>query len=342
MAGGIQSPNTFQDWDVRINSYIEDEQSKILKGDYNYMFNVSTTNRLDYTDKTYAANGPLQEVGDLGDSPIDEDTDGFRTVYSRQTYRLSKGFSSNLVETDQHGEVEKRARNLPRTLEYTRDLKIFGYIRNAFTPTQLLSDGKPLASTGHLRYDGGAAQTNTFADGVQRPLTYDNALALRDVLRSTVSGSGNLLSLGASKRKACLWVARDLQEEAFQIADVGSVLKPDTADNNRNFFVEGANFDVAVLDFVSYEAARQNGETAVAKTSNANYWDRMWGVCDVESMKQYFNVLIGVGYSNGVYDEEVVKKNQVLMKYANDKYAYGASSFLGFTASKGDGTSYLL
>ena len=335
----------FETFKKEIDAYIEEESVSLAKGDYNAIYTVEQgSDRANPTEKTYSGPGLMRRVGLTGNAITDNPLDGYKTVYQLGVYRKEVQFDSTAMETDQSDEIEKMARGLPRTIEYSRSAHTFSLIRRMEDPTMVGGDGKQLLSVAHPRKDGNGTQSNTFVDGVQRELTYDNAVILRNVLRSQVSNTGNLLGAGDPRRKMCLWVSRDLEERAFQIAGTGMrpggnnnlVKKPDTANNDRNYFVEGVNFDVLVLDFVSHEIATQAGETSVAKSSSLNNYDTRWGICDPAIMKEFFKVKFLIGYDSGLITEDVNHRNQVVSKFANDKYSFGYTSWLGFTGSLGD------
>lgn len=332
------TPQLLSTWKPEIDAYIQDEAGKEPKSLYKQMFDVKNTNRLQITDVDYAGFSPMMPVADLGDAVEDNAVEGYKNLYQPQAFRKSVTFSSDLLETDLTGEVEKMARSLPKSVEYSRDLTIFSSWRRAFDTLLTYGDGKPLASIAHPT-KAGYTNANTYADGVQRALTYDNVLALQDVLIATTSNAGNIMNLGTMGKNKVIWCSPYLREKAFQIAGIGvSGEKPGTTDRETNYFVKGDKFDVLVNPWISYEAARQAGEVgAVTKSSASNYWDTMWGILDLDVYKQFAKVYVRTGYA--MYADETTKSNQAYVKYAYDKYAFGFSAPYGFTVSKGDSTT---
>jgi len=329
----------WQTWKPEIDAYIQDETDQMPDSLYSKVFTVKGVDRLQISELDYGTFSPMLEVPELGDAIADNAVEGFRYNYQRRSYRKSATFSSDLMETDQSGQVESMARSFANVIEYSRNLYAFGMFRNSFNASYLFGDGLTLASTKHIIKNGLGTQANTFADGIQKPLTYDNALKLQDVMLGNVSQAGNLMSVGAVGRNKVIWCTPFNREQAFQIAGANaSKENPTTANRSANYFVQGDKFDVLVIPWVQYEIARQAGETAVAKTSASNFYDSMWGIMDMELVKRFFKMFYASGYAK--YDEEITKANQALVKYAYDKYAFGATAWYGFTASKGDNSTY--
>ena len=335
-----QTVQNWQTWKPEIDAYVQDELDQLPESLYTKLFTVRNVDRLQMQEVDYGNFGPMVEVGELGDAVDDNAIEGYKFAYQRRSYRKSTKFSSDLMETDQTGTVEKIARQFANVVEYSRNLWIFGMFRNAWNSLYTYGDGKPLASTLHPIKSGIGTQANTFADGVQRPLTYDNALLLQDVMIANVSNAGNIMQVGAVGRNKILWCSPYLREQAFQIAGVGaSTEKPTTADRAANYFIKGDKFDVLSIPWITYEIARQAGETgSISKTSSSNYWDKMWGIIDVDVFKNFFRLFVASGYAK--YDEEITKANQALVKYAYDKYVWGCTAWYGLAMSKGDNSTY--
>lgn len=338
---------SWETWKPEIDTFIDDEAGSMPKPVYDQLFSTEQTDRLQRTDVGYSGLNPMIEVGEDGDSVEDSNLQGYKTVYSSRVFRKKTTFSSGLFETDQHGEVEKLARGLPRAVQYSRNLNIMGMLRNSFTtvsPSGLSTvggDGKALISGLHPRKDGGSAQSNTFGDGVQRPLTLDNVLLLEDQLIAVVSNSGNLMTVGDESNNKLLVVSPYQREAAFQIAGVdGPDMKPDTNENDINYIRKGEKYDVLVTKWLSYEAAKQADGITFAKTSSSNFYDKMWFIVDTTNVKDYFKLYIRKGYASGQFDDEIQKSNQALVKYGYDKYMFGFSGWFPIAGSKGDGTTY--
>ncbi|MFQ5493575.1 MAG: hypothetical protein ACE5DX_05455 [Candidatus Dojkabacteria bacterium] len=336
-------PNTTTNWDLwnkRIDSFIEDEEGQRPEPVLQKLFNTDEkADNIEYQEQGYSSFGPMVAVGESGDAEEDDPLQGYLSVYQLEEYRKRTKFSSTLIETGRDTKVENLARDMPRLTQYSRDLYSMSMFRQAFDTTRTWGDGKPLVSTAHPRKDLAGTQRNTFLDGIQLPMSYEAVEALSTVQDDIVSNSGNLMSVGLQGRNKILLCGTKNKRKAFDIAGVQtSDERPDTADRATNFFKRGDNYDVLVTKFISWNAARQAGETTVAKTVSGNYFDDMWGIVDADLAQRYNRFMEMSEYPK--FDEEVNKNNQDLHKFAYDKYMYGNSGFFSVAMSKGDSTTY--
>jgi hypothetical protein len=333
-----------QTWSKLIDTYQQEEQvaiDKLGKPAYEKIFDVQTTTDLEITDTGYAGYGLMVETTETGDAVRDNVIETYTTVYRRKYYRKQADFSKALMQSDRTGKVERMAKGLQNVPMYSRNVYIYGMIRNSFNPAFTWGDGKTLGSIAHPRKDGKGTQPNTFLDGVQRPLTYRNVIEAEKVMISNVSNSGNMLDVASAGRNKILWCSPYLKEEAFQIAGVdGPDKEPNTDTNNANYLRKGSKYDVLVLDYVKYEIAVQAGETTVSKTSSANFYDTMWGIIDPAYTKANFKVIQAEGYP--YFDDEIKKSNEVIIKYAYDSFMWGNSSWVGFFVCKGDNSTVII
>lgn len=333
---------TVQDWQIwkpEINAYIDAELEVSPKSYYEQIFKVEPTNRLQLPELDKGGYNPMEQVSESGDALEDDAIEGYKFVYQTTHYRKFTRFSSDVMQTDQKSQVKELAKNFAQLPQTSRDLRIFSSVRRAFDAGLTYGDAKPLISLSHPRKDGGAAQGNTYSDGKQLALSYDNALKLQDVLLATVSQSGNLLNVGGMGRNKVLFGSQYQREKLFQIAGVQtSGEKPGTTDRETNYFTKGDRFDVLILPWISYEAAVRAGETTLAKTDSGNYWDKMWGVLDIDLVKKFSKVYTREGYWK--FDEELDKNNESMKKFVYDAYGFGFTSWMGWAISKGDNSTY--
>lgn len=332
----------FQNWSKEIESYILDEENNTRPSQFADIATVIPTDDLYMIDKNAAGLGAMQEVSDLGNAVDDSAIEGYQTRYELKNFRKKVVMSRNLMKGDKVGLVEQMAREVVRVPLYSRELNVMSVLRNAWDATKLGGDGKPLISTTHPRKDGGTAQANTYTDGVQRPITYDNVLRLQDVGYSMVSHTGNVLNAFTSGKKKLLFGAPSLREKLYQIAGPRTSdvmrLKPGTDENDINYIEQRENFDVLVLDALQFEYAKQAGETGSATKTSGNYWDSIWGLIDVEQAKKVFKVFVANGYPYN--HTETNWDNESITKYIFDAYMYGFSHYNWIVASKGDGSTY--
>ena len=330
--------NEMEVWSKEIDTYIEEEKGLMLTPAYRKLANVTKNSDLYNSDKTISGFSPMEEVGEGGNALSDAPLDGYEARYYLKEFRKSVTFTSTMRETSRHGEVMEQSKSFATAPEYTRNLEVMGILRNGWDTTITYGDSKQVISLSHARKDGGTAQGNTFDDGVQRPLSYDAVKRLEDVMGYTVSNSGNILETGAEDRKKILVTTFNNRLEAFKIADVASGMEPDTAENNQNYFVKGANFDVLITKALSHNAAFLMGETSVARTSTSNYYDSMWFIVDPELAKKYFKVMEMPGYPETRTEIQVLNGN--LIKVIDDKYKKGMSHWMWVYGSKGDNTTF--
>jgi len=327
-----QTTQNWQLWRDEISAWTMDESNKGPEPMSKKIFSYETTNDLEDTEFSWSGYGLMQEVGEMGSSVEDEALEGYAYTFARRVFRKHTVFSSDLFETGKKLKAETIARDLPRSVNYSREVNIWGMVRNAFNPLWTYGDAKPLISLTHPLKNGGGTQANTFSDGVQLALDDEAVKSLQDQLNDMVSNSGNTLSIGV---KPILLVAPRLRVKAFEIAESDG--KPFEQSNTANYY-KGALYDILEVDWIKYMIAKQAGEITAAQSSSSNFYDSMWGLVDPELAKKYFKVKVASGYAK--YDDELVKSNQALKKYAYDKYTFGATGYFPIALSKGDGSTY--
>lgn len=327
-------------WKSEIDLWIDTEMNKnyVTKPMYGEIFGVSESSKLINYVQNYSGFTPMVETGELEDAVDDNPIQGYGFAYVRKYYRKSTTFSVSLIETDQSDKVKQIANGFPGTIMYSRNLKIFSMFRRAWDTGLTYGTGKPLASVAIPYKNGSGTYSNTFVDGVQRPLSYDAVNRLTDESLYTVnSDAGNMLMNGAEGQKKILFGSYALREKLYQIGKVEG--KPGTNENDMNYIVKGDAYDVMVLPFVSHQAAVAAGETTIARTSTSNFYDSIWGVLDPVLAKQNMKVFFSTGYSKGKFDDEILKSNQALVKYCYDSYAFGLSDHRHMAISKGNGST---
>ncbi len=332
----------FQNWSKEIESYVLDEQNNTRPSQFADIAKVVKTDDLYMIDKNAAGLPALTEVGENGNAVEAAIIEGYQYRFEIKNYREKVTMSRNLMKGDKVGLVEMMAREVVRAPLYSRDLNIMSVLRRGYDQTALGGDGKSLISLYHPRKDGGTPQANTFADGVQRTLTYDNALLLQDQGYSLVSNSGNVLNSFTTGKKKLLFGAPKWREKLYQIAGpkvAGTPrLKPGTDENDANYIEQRENFNVLVLDGLQFEYARQAGETGSNTKTSGNFWDTLWGIIDVEQAKKAFKVFIANGYP---YDHtETNWDNESITKFMYDAYMYGFNDWKWILMSKADGTTF--
>lgn len=345
MASTPTTTAELQNWIKEINSYELLEKGQERPYIFADIAKVQTSKDLYMIDTDVSGYKPLEEVGEMGNAEEDSVIQGYSFRYDIRNYRKQTTFSRNVMEGAQVGNAEDMVRDLLRAQRQTRENRVWSVLRNAFNPSNLGGDAKPLISVaGHSRRDGGPSQGNTFIDGVQRVPTYDNVMALLDVGYSIVTHSGNLMNAFTTGKKKILFGAPKWRERLYQIAGPRTSpelkKKPGTNENDINYIEERENFDVLIIDALQFEVARQLGETGSATKTSGNYWDTMWGVIDRDLAKKFFKVFVAPGY--GKTAEQINLKNESVDKFVYDCYMYGFSNWPWILMSKGDGSVYAL
>jgi len=335
---GQGSTQWWETWKPEIDSFIQEEMDQPVKMVVDEIFNVKSTNRLQVSEITTSGYSPAHLVGEDGDAVENQIMQNYRTNYIRGNFRDFAVFTKVLLDTDQNGDIEQKARDLPRMQSYSRELYIMGLIRNCFVNSGNFAggDGKALVSGGHPLKNGSGTFANTYTDGVQRPLTYDNFNLLRNVMRSFVSNNGNILNMADPQTEIALVVGPYLEEQAFQIMEVET--RPDTANRAGNFVAQGLKGKVIVSNMLSWEAASQAGDYTGTKASAGNFYDTQWGIVDLKASKRYAKVFSQEGYP--YYKDSIRDENESVRKYAYDAYAFGSTAPFWLAFSKGDSSTY--
>lgn len=310
----------------------EEGDNAMFKSMFPKVFSVETTNRLYEDDSSWAGIDYPELVGELAASPEDSFLLGYTWRYQLNTYKRKMSVSSLLEKVDLYGiaQAEEMSRELARKAIQGRDINVFSVLRQAFTASVTYGDGKPLISVSHPRKDGGAAQRNTFLDGVQRPLSYDNLKLLEDVLVNVVSNKGIPLNIGLDS-KPMLIVTRYNREAALQIAEADAI--PGSADESVNYF-KGRNLDVLVCPYIDHVFAYNQGETV---STDRETYDKRYFLIDPTMAKKMLKFKQLQNFEVKAWED---KDTDAMFAKVADVYAYGISGWYGITGSLGDGTTY--
>jgi phage major head subunit gpT-like protein len=163
-------------------------------------------------------------------APIDyEDViQGYDVTYTHLKYTKGFKITREMYEDDLYGVMKKKPAALGKAMRRTAEYQAARVFNNAFSTSYLGGDGLPLASTAHVRSDGGTAQSNASATGIT--LSETNLETGRLALRKQKDEKGQVISVNADT----LLVPVDLEKTAHLIVD--SSLRQGTADNDANFY----------------------------------------------------------------------------------------------------------
>lgn len=174
-----------------------------------------------------------QEIGGLGNlstfnGAIEYDgiAEGFQIRYDQQRFVLGESFSVDLINDDLYGQIRQYPAKMAFATERSMEIQGATLFNNAFnTNTFTGGDGKALCDTGHVyRNSSQAAQSNSGT----LPLTYDNLIATRKLMKAFVDDRGQLLRVMPN----LLLVPRGLEDIAIQLTQ--SPEQPNTANRSIN------------------------------------------------------------------------------------------------------------
>jgi phage major head subunit gpT-like protein len=153
--------------------------------------------------------------------------------------KYTKGFkvSEELVEDDRYNVIKKKPAALARSARRTAEYLAAQVFNNGFS-SGVGGDGKYLLSTGHLRADGGTAQSNASGSGVTLTETNLNTGLL--AMRGQLDDKGMKIGVKASK----LIVPPALEKTAQILTN--SQLRSGTADNDYNYYK-------GIVDVISWD-----------------------------------------------------------------------------------------
>jgi hypothetical protein len=316
-----------------IEVWMQEESDAVMHDSmYQKIFSTETTGRLYEDDASYAGIDYPELVGEAAASPEDSLLLGYTWRYEQNTYKRKMAVSSLLNKVDLYGvaKAEDMSRELSRKAIQGRDVNVFSVFREAFTSTVTYGDAKPLISVAHPRKDGGAAQRNTFLDGVQRVLSYDNLKLLEDVMFEVFSNKGIPLSIGLDS-KPLLMVTPYNREEALQIAEADMV--PGSVDESVNYF-RGRNLDVLINPYISWRFAYNRGETT---STDREAYDKRYFLMDPSMAKKMLKFKQLQNFEVKAWEDE---DTDVMYAKVVDVYAYGISGWYGIAGSLGDASTY--
>ncbi len=308
-----------------------DEEAKLYKPMFTKLFTLETTSRLYEDESSFSGIDFPEEVAENAASPESSFSLGYTWRYEQKVFKRKVAVSKLLEKTDLYGIIsaEKNSRALAQVAAQGRDVNAFSVFRKAFDSTVTYGDGVSLVSVAHPRKSGSAVQRNTFLDGVQRVLSYDNAKLLEDVLIEVYSNSDIPLDVAMNNRLV-LMVPPYLRESALQIAECEKI--PGTADESINYF-KGRNFDVLVNPYISWRFAYKMGETA---STDRTTFDKRWFLIDPSFASKILKFKQIQDFEVNAWED--YDTDTMYAKVA-DVYAVGTSGWVGVGGSLGDAST---
>jgi hypothetical protein len=306
-----------------------EEEAKLYKPMFTQLFTLEGTSRLYEDDSSFAGVDYPEEVNEAAAKPEQQMTLGYTWRYSQKVYKRKIALSTLLDKTDLYGKVKGRSKDLSKKAAQGRDVNAFAILRNAWST--LGGDGKALISTAHPIKATGGTQPNTFSDGVQRELSYDNVKLAKDQMSRWVSNSGMPLDIGVNGNMVLVIAGEYNSEVAFQILNADG--KPDSADNNKNY-IKGLSLDLMKVPYLSHVFAYKQGDTS---STDADTYDKRWFLMDKYYASQCLKFKALQDFEIKSWQDE---DTDVFYGGVTDIYATGWSNYLGIFGSLGDGSTY--
>ena len=161
------------------------------------------------------------------DMETDDPIQGYDKTITNVSYGLGVEISRELMDYDQYGTMKKISEELAASAKRTVEQLVANIYNNAFT-SGTVADGQYLCYTGHTRLDGGTAQANRPATGVDLDIA---ALETgRVAMRRFKGHRGQVLYV----RPTDLLIPPDLEKTAEEI--LGSDKDPENLNNAVNFY----------------------------------------------------------------------------------------------------------
>jgi phage major head subunit gpT-like protein len=270
------------------------------------IFKVKTSDRDKEIESAVSGFSLLIQTAELGPLDYEDPNQMYKTTYSHLKY--TKGFkvSQELVEDDQHNVIRAMPEALGKAAKRTQEYYAASVFNNGFSTSYTsYGDGKPLFSTGHLRADGGTAQSNASSTGIT--LTETNLETARIAFRKFLDDKGQRFMSNPSTLLAPV----DLEKTALILSK--STLRPGTGNNDYNVY-QGM-FDVKVWEYLTSTTA--------------------WFLLDMRNhlISWYWRIRPEFKQDNAFDADAALYKTRV-------RFSYGWSDWRGTWGSKGDAGSY--
>jgi hypothetical protein len=270
------------------------------------IFKVKTSDRDKEIESAVSGFSLLIQTAELGPLDYEDPNQMYKTTYSHLKY--TKGFkvSQELVEDDQHNVIRAMPEALGKAAKRTQEYYAASVFNNGFSTSYTsYGDGKPLFSTGHLRADGGTAQSNASSTGIT--LTETNLETARIAFRKFLDDKGQRFMSNPSTLLAPV----DLEKTALILSK--STLRPGTGNNDYNVY-QGM-FDVKVWEYLTSTTA--------------------WFLLDMRNhlISWYWRIRPEFKQDNAFDAGAALYKTRV-------RFSYGWSDWRGTWGSKGDAGSY--
>jgi len=187
---------------------------------------VNTSTKQSEKDSAISGFGYFNETSEGGSVSYEDPVQMYDVTYTHKKY--TKGFkvSEEMYDDDLYRIINRKPGQLAIAAKRTAEYHAAQLFNNAFSTTQLGGDGKPLASVGHPRSDGGTAQSN--ASGTSLALGDANLNTAILAFESQLDDKGMKIATEAN----ILLVPRALKKTATVLTQSDRLTQTDYNDMN--------------------------------------------------------------------------------------------------------------
>ena len=275
------------------------------------VLNTETSTKQDETDSGVSGFGYFRQSSDGNPVAYEDPFQLYDVTYTHLTWKLGFKVTKEMYDDDQYNTINRLPGLLGRAAQRTLENQASYVIKRAFNTSYPGGDGKPLCSVGHLRADGGTAQSNASATGIT--LNDDNLETALIAMSEQLDHKGMLLGTMASQ----IVIPPDLDKEAHILID--SDRRPESADNDVNVYKGKLN--IVTWPWIG-GAAPGGSRTA-------------WYLMD----KGYNRLQLLMREAPNFENDSTFDTDEALYK-GRMRFSTGFSDWYGFWGSKGDGAAY--
>lgn len=287
------------------------DEYKKLPTMYNQVLNVDDSQKQDETDSGVSGFGFFRQSSDGNPLQYEDPFQLYDVTYTHLTWKLGFKVTKEMYDDDQYRIINRLPALLARAGERTVENQGSYVLKNAFSTSYPGGDGKPLCSVGHLRADGGTAQSNASATGVT--LNDDNLEDALIKMSEQVDHKGMLTGTMATD----IVVPPDLDKEAHIL--INSEKRPESADNDINW--NKGKLNITVWPWIGGAAP-----------GGSRTW---WFLLD----KTYNRLNLLFRERPNFENDSAFDTDEALFK-GRMRFSTGHSDWYGFWGSKGDGAAY--
>jgi len=205
-----------------------------------FLYDVRTSSKRRERGASFGGLGEYEVKGETAEPSEDEIAQQYEKDFVHVEYAKQVPMSRTIVDDEDWGVLADLGQQLGYMAGYTMEKLAAALFNDAFSgATYKAEDAKSICNDAHTNVDGGNSQdnsgTNTFG------------LSGLETTRLAMRGFKNYRGDMAPARPSLVLVPKDLEITGFEL--LKSVGKPDTANNNLNFY--NGMMDLMVWDFLT-------------------------------------------------------------------------------------------